>query len=81
MIAKTTHIENTRNLLDILPTVDIGEPEDIFIAMENARCPKADLTIKEGDHVKMYQVIGMRHGPFFDQPIHATVSGTFVGFE
>ena len=81
MIAKTTHIENTRNLLEILPTVDIGEPEDIFIALENARCPKADLTIKEGDHVKMYQVIGMRHGPFFDQPIHSTVSGTFLGFE
>ena len=36
MIAKTTHIENTRNLLEILPVVDIGEPEDIFIALENA---------------------------------------------
>ena len=81
MIAKTKYIANTRNLLEILPTVDIGEPEDIFIAMENARCPKAELSIKEGDHVKLYQLIGMRYGPFFNQPIHSTVSGTFVGFE
>ena len=66
MIAKTKYIANTRNLLEILPTVDIGEPEDIFIAMENARCPKAELSIKEGDHVKLYQLIGMRYGPFFN---------------
>ena len=49
--------------------------------MANARCPNAELYIKEGDHVNSCQVIGMRHAGFFDQPIHATCSGTFVGLE
>ena len=64
-----------------LPTIRYIHPEYVYIAVSNARCPKADLFIKEGDYVKCYQLIGMRHGPFFEQPIHSTVSGTFVGIE
>jgi len=81
MIAKTTHIKDTKNLVGSLPAVRYTEPQYLYIAMANARCPKADLYIKEGDHVNSCQVIGMRHGPFFEQPIHATCSGTFVGLE
>ena len=81
MIAKTTHIKDTKNLVGSLPAVRYTEPKYLYIAMANARCPKADLFIKEGDHVDSCQVIGMRHGPFFEQPIHATCSGTFVGLE
>ena len=81
MIAKTTHIKDTKNLIGSLPAVRYTEPQYLYIAMANARCPKADLFIKEGDHVNSCQVIGMRHGPFFEQPIHATCSGTFVGLE
>ena len=81
MISKTTHIKDTKNLVGSLPAVRYTEPQYLYIAMANARCPKADLYIKEGDHVNSCQVIGMRHGPFFEQPIHATCSGTFVGLE
>ena len=81
MIAKTTHIKDTKKLVGSLPAVRYTEPQYLYIAMANARCPKADLYIKEGDHVDSCQVIGMRHGPFFEQPIHATCSGTFVGLE
>jgi electron transport complex protein RnfC len=81
MIAKTTHIEDTKKLLGMLPTIQADVPEFIYIATNNARCGKADVTIKEGDHVNFGQVIGMRHAPYFDQPIHATVSGTFLGYE
>ena len=81
MIAKTTHIKDTKNLVGSLPAVRYTEPKYLYIAMANARCPKDDLFIKEGDHVNSCQVIGMRHGPFFEQPIHATCSGTFVGLE
>ena len=81
MISKTTHIKDTKNLIGSLPAVRYTEPQYLYIAMANARCPKADLYIKEGDHVNSCQVIGMRHGPFFEQPIHATCSGTFVGLE
>lgn len=81
MIEKTTHIQDTKNLLGRLPTISLPIPSDLFIATDNARCGKAEVYLKEGDHVNAYQVIGMRHGAFFDQPIHATCSGTFVGYE
>ena len=81
MIAKTTHIKDTKKLVGSLPAMRYTEPKYLYIAMANARCPKADLFIKEGDHVNSCQVIGMRHAAFFDQPIHATCSGTFVGME
>ena len=81
MIAKTTHIKDTKKLVGSLPAMRYTEPDYLYIAMANARCPKADLYIKEGDHVNSCQVIGMRHGPFFEQPIHATCSGTYVGLE
>ena len=81
MIAKTNHIKDTKNLVGSLPSVRFTEPQYLYLAMANARCPQAELFIKEGDHVNSCQVIGMRHGPFFDQPIHATCSGTYIGLE
>ena len=81
MITKVIKIQDQKGLLRMLPTIAADVPDDIFIATSNSRCAKADVYVKEGDHVKIGQVIGMRHAGFFDQPIHATVSGTFVGFE
>ena len=81
MISKTRHIADTKKLLGMLPTIDIPVPDYIYIATDNARCPSAEVFVKEGDHVYCCQKIGVRHGGFFDQPIHATVSGTFVGYE
>ena len=81
MIAKTRRIVKKHDSTGPAPSQDYTNPEFVFLATANARCPKADVYIKEGDHVDLHQVIGMRHGPFFDQPIHATVSGTFVGLE
>ena len=81
MIAKTTHIKDTKKIIGMLPAVRYVDPKYVYIAMANARCPQAELYIKEGDHVDCAQVIGMRHAGFFDQPIHATVSGTFIGLE
>ena len=81
MIAKTTHIKDTKNLTSSLPAIRFTKPKYLYLAMANARCPNAELFIKEGDHVNSCQVIGMRHGPFFEQPIHATCSGTYLGLE
>ena len=81
MIAKTRKIKDTKNLTASLPAVRYTKPQYLYLAMANARCPKADLYVKPGDHVNSCQVIGMRHGPFFEQPIHATCSGTYVGLE
>ena len=81
MISKTVQIKDIKKLVGQLPAIRYLEPEYLYLAMANARCPKAELFIKEGDHVNSCQVIGVRHGPFFDQPIHASCSGTFVGLE
>ena len=81
MIQKTVKIKDTKHLVGALPTIKYLDPEYVYIATNNARCPNAEVFIKEGDHVNTYQVIGIRHAAFFDQPIHATCSGTFVGLE
>ena len=81
MISKATTIGEHKLHLGMLPTISAEVPEFIYIATNNARCNGFDLYIKEGDHVKVGQVIGMRHAGFFDQPVHSTVSGTFVGYE
>ena len=81
MIQKTYKIKDTKNITGLLPAVQYKRPEFLYIATSNARCPKADIFINVGDHVNSCQVIGMRHGTFFEQPIHATCSGTFVGYE
>lgn len=79
MIAKTRRIANTKNLTNHLPTKRYTNPEYVYIAVTNARCPKAEITVKPGDKVKLGEKIGMRYGPFFEQPIHSTVSGEVVG--
>ncbi len=81
MISKVRRIKDTKNLTGMLPTLRFVEPQYIYIAMGNARCPQAELFIKEGEHVNSCQLIGMRHAAFFDQPIHATCSGTYLGLE
>ena len=81
MIAKTRYIEDTKNLTEVLPSIRYVDPKYIYLAVSNARCPTAEVFIKEGDHVNACQVIGMRHAAFFDQPIYSSCSGTFVGLE
>ena len=81
MIAKTTVIKDVYNLTKSLPTRVVTKPEFVYIATDNARCTLKELYIKEGEKVKLNQVIGMRDGKFFEQPIHSTVSGTFIGLE
>lgn len=81
MIIKTTHIKDTKKLLGAKPTLKAPVPEYLYLTLANARCPKAELYVKPGDHVMLNQVIGMRHAAFFDQPIHASCSGEVVGTE
>lgn len=81
MIAKARKLQLPKIVTEELPTLRFVDPDFVYIATNNARCKTADLCIKEGDYLKIGQVIGMRHGGFFEQPIHSTVSGTFVGLE
>ena len=81
MIAKTKIIHDTKGLLEALPTLNLDVPDYLYLATDNSRCSKAELYVKEGDHIYLGQVLGMRDGGFFKQPIHATCSGVFDGFE
>lgn len=76
MIAKTRAIKNLKNFTDSMPTVRYVEPEYVYLAVQNARCATGDILVNKGDYVKIGDKIALRHGPFFEQPVHATVSGT-----
>lgn len=85
MISKTREIHGSNQLVKIvkatnsLPTIRYVDPEYVYLAITNARCPQGESYVKIGDYVKVGQQIGLRKGPFFEQPIHATVSGEVVG--
>ena len=85
MIAKTREIAGSGELTNIvkatnsLPTIRYVDPEYVYMAVTNARCPQAEVYVKPGDYVKVSQRIGLRKGPFFTQPITSTVSGEVVG--
>ena len=81
MIKRSTIIKDTKGLLSALPTLHLKAPPRVYSATDNARCGKAEMFVKEGDHVYLGQLIGMRDGGFFKQPIHSSVSGTVVGYE
>jgi len=75
MIKKSKKVRDYKALTKALPTLRYVDPEKVFIHLQNSRCKTYDLTVKEGDYVKLGEVIGVRHGGFFEQPIHSTVSG------
>ena len=76
MIKKSRQVRDYKALDKTLPTLRYVNPEEVFIHLQNNRCKTYDIYVKEGDHVLLGEVIGMRHGGFFEQPVHATVSGT-----
>lgn len=75
MIKKSRKVRDYKALTKALPTLRYVDPEKVYIHLQNGRCKTYDLTVKEGDYVKLGEVIGFRHGGFFEQPIHSTVSG------
>lgn len=79
MISKARYIENTESLTEDLPLIKYENPDYIYLALTNARCNKGEVYVKEGDYVKIGQVIGIRKSSFFEQNIHSTVSGTVEG--
>ena len=75
MIKKSRKVRDYKALTKVLPTLRYVDPEKVFIHLQNGRCKTYDLNVKEGDYVKLGEVIGIRHGGFYEQPVHSTVSG------
>jgi len=80
MIRKIDKVVNDRNVIvKDIPTKEYLQPEKLYFPLTNGRCAKGEVFVNEGDHVKVGQIIGRRNCGFFDQNIHSTVSGTYVG--
>jgi hypothetical protein len=75
-------IQDNRGLNGMnVASLELKAPEFVYLPLQNSRCPKAESLVKEGDKVLLGQKIGVRHAAWFDQNIHATVSGVVVGIE
>jgi len=75
MIKKSRQVRDYKALDKTLPSMRFTTPTEVFIHLQNNRCKTYDIYVKEGDKVLLGEVIGMRHGGFFEQPIHSTISG------
>ncbi|MCF0113344.1 MAG: SLBB domain-containing protein, partial [Bacilli bacterium] len=64
-----------------MPIIELPPSRYLYVPVDNTRSKSSDIAIKPGDHVYKGQRIGQRHAAFFDQPIFAVVSGTYVGLE
>lgn len=81
MITKTRIIPDGKTNLKRLPLVHHLEAPYLYYPITNQRCPEGETCVVFGQFVKVGEVIGTRKGAFFEQPIHATVSGEVVGME
>jgi len=81
MTEKTRCIPDFKEMRRDMLVEEVKDPKYIYIPITDLRCPKGDTCVAPGDEIKMGQLIGTRHGGFFDQPIYSTVSGKVVGIE
>ncbi len=81
MISKTTRIAIDPVHYEENPVETVPAPEFMFVPGENTRCRAYELSIKEGEHVYLYQKIGVRNGGYFKQNMFAPCSGTYLGLE
>jgi len=81
MIAKTKYIPDGKKELKELPILHYLDANFLYYPVTSARCPEGETCVRGGQFVKIGEVIGTRKGAFFEQPMHATVSGEVVGYE
>ena len=81
MIARTKYIPDGKKHLKELLILHYLDAEYLYYPVTSARCPEGETCVRGGQFVKVGEVIGTRKGAFFEQPMHATVSGEVVGYE
>jgi electron transport complex protein RnfC len=81
MIAKTRNIPDGKKELKELPILHYLDAKYLYYPVTSARCPEGETCVIGGQFVKVGEVVGTRKGAFFEQPMHATVSGEVVGYE
>lgn len=81
MIAKTKNIPDGKKELKELPILHYLDADYVYYPVTSARCPEGETCVRGGQFVKVGEIVGTRKGAFFEQPMHATVSGEVVGYE
>lgn len=81
MIAKTRQIPDGKKELKNLSILHYVNADYVYYPVTSARCPEGETCVIGGQFVKVGEVIGTRKASFFEQPIHATVSGEVLGYE
>jgi electron transport complex protein RnfC len=81
MIAKTKYIPDGKKELKELPILHYLDADYVYYPVTSARCPEGETCVRGGQFVKVGEIVGTRKGAFFEQPMHATVSGEVVGYE
>ncbi|MFA5719734.1 MAG: RnfABCDGE type electron transport complex subunit C [Acholeplasmataceae bacterium] len=81
MIEKTRFIPDGKSERKLDPIVEYKEPKYLYFPTVDLKCPTGETCVIDGQYVKVGELIGTRHGAFFDQPIHSTVSGKVLGIE
>lgn len=81
MIVKTRVIPDGKKQLKKLPIIHHLDAQLLYYPVTTARCPEGESCVIGGQFVKVGEVIGIRKGAFFEQPMHSTVSGEVVGIE
>lgn len=81
MIEKTKLIPDGKKELKELPIIDYTDSKYLYYPVTSARCSDGETCVIGGQFVKVGEVIGTRKGAFFEQPMHATVSGEVMGNE
>lgn len=81
MITKTRNIPDGKSELKKLSVIPYVDANYVYYPVTSARCPEGETCVVSGQFVKVGEVIGTRKGVFFEQPMHATVSGEVKGYE
>ena len=81
MIEKTRLIPDGKKQLKELPILHYLDADYVYYPVTSQRCPDGVTCVRGGQFVKVGEVVGTRKGAFFEQPMHATVSGEVVGYE
>jgi Na+-translocating ferredoxin:NAD+ oxidoreductase subunit C len=81
MIQKTRNIPDGKTKLKQLPVYPYLDAPYLYYPITSQRCKEGETCVIGGEFVKVGDVIGTRKGTFFEQPMHATVSGEVVGTE
>lgn len=77
-IRKTKIKDNKQQLVDLPPQESLLNSPKLYFPVTSGRCPIGAPCVEVGDHIKVGQLIGVREGPFFDQQIRSSVSGTVL---